>query len=150
MIRARDNDIEVEVEFERVSAKRQRVSSSSSSSSSSSPSITVEDDSFKISYHMGIELKVQKDLIICAICEDNLSPGYSHLDCNHNLCRACSEKLMTPAGMIQCHLCRQTSVGMKQLPMLTTILNLAPRTLKCGKVVTGWKGRRLTPTASSA
>jgi FtsZ-binding cell division protein ZapB len=134
MIRAHDNAIEVDVELERVPAKRQRTSS---------PSMTTDGDCIRINYHMGIELKFQKDIVACTSCEENLDPGYSHLDCNHNLCRRCSEKLMTPARKIKCPICRNVSDGMKEVPMLTTILNMAPRKLKCGKSVAGWKGEKL-------
>jgi hypothetical protein len=134
MIRARE-DIDVEVEVERVPAKRQR--------NSSSPTISTDDDCIKINYGLGMEIKFHKDLTSCNLCHENLNPGYSHLDCSHNLCRECSEKKMSPAGFLKCPMCREESVGMKQLPMLTAILDVAPRTLKCGKAVAGWKGERL-------
>lgn len=134
MIRARD-EVEERV-AERVAERLKRPRTS--------PSFSVEDDCIKIQYSAGIELKLQKDLLTCSLCHENLNPGYSYMECRHNLCKGCSFKVKrTPAGMINCPICTLPSVGQKEFPLLTTILSIAPRTLKCGKVVAGWKGEEI-------
>ena len=127
--------LKVDVEFERA-PKRARVGPPSSGSSSGSSS--GEEPTMVIELHAGVQVTVPKDMLSCCVCHESLPTAYAHMNCNHNMCRNCVEKIIS-RRTIKCPVCRQCTKGISKLPILDIVLKVAPRTQACGEVVAGWK-----------